>query len=179
MRVALRTQQIIAYESGVTDTVDPLAGSYYIECLTNLMEEEATKYIDKIDSMGGAVAAIEKGYVQKEIVESAYKHQREVENKERIVVGVNEFAVKKEAPIKILRVDPEVERKQTERLDAIKKRRNNEKVRNALNHLRHCAEGDENLMPSILLAVKEYATLGEICDVLREIFGIYKAPTIF
>jgi len=179
VRIALRTQQIIAYENGVTDTADPLAGSYYVEYLTNFIEEEATKYIDKIDSMGGAVAAIEKGYVQKEIVESAYKHQREVESKEKIVVGVNEFTAKGEAPIEILRVDPEVERKQAERLGVTKKKRNNEKVKDTLNHLRHCAEGDENLMPPILLAVKEYATLGEICDVLREVFGEYKAPTIF
>lgn len=179
VRIALRTQQVIAYESGVTDTVDPLAGSYYIECLTNFIEEDTMKYIEKIDSMGGAVAAIEKGYMQKEIVESAYKHQREVENKEKIVVGVNEFAVEEEAPIEILRVDPEVEKKQTERLNVIKKKRNNEKVKDTLNRLRNCAEGDENLMPPILLAVREYATLGEICDVLREVFGEYKAPTIF
>jgi len=179
VRIALRTQQIVAYESGVTDTVDPMGGSYYIEHLTNIIEEEAIKYIDKIDAMGGAVAAIEKGYVQKEIVESAYKHQREVENKEKIVVGVNEFTVKEEVPIEILRVDPEVERKQTERLNAIKKRRNNKEVRDALNYLQHYAKGDENLMPSVLMAVKEYATLGEICDVLKEVFGEYKAPTIF
>jgi methylmalonyl-CoA mutase N-terminal domain/subunit len=179
VRIALRTQQIIAYENGVTDTVDPLAGSYYIEYLTNRIEEEAAKYIEKIDSMDGAVAAIEKGYIQKEIVESAYKHQREVESKERIVVGLNEFTVEEEAPIEILRVDPEVGRKQTERLNAIKKRRSNEKVRNALSYLRHCAEGHENLVPPIILAVKEYLTLGEICDVLREVFGEYKAPTIF
>lgn len=179
VRIALRTQQIIAYENGVTDTVDPMGGSYYIEYLTNIIEEEATKYIDKIDSIGGAVAAIEKGYMQKEIVESAYRHQREVENKEKIVVGLNEFTVKEEAPIEILRVDPEVEKKQTERLNTIKKKRNNEKVRDALSHLRHCAEGNENLMPPILLAVKEYATLGEICNVLKEVFGEYKAPTIF
>jgi methylmalonyl-CoA mutase N-terminal domain/subunit len=179
VRIALRTQQIIAYENGVTDTVDPMGGSYYIEYLTNIIEEEASKYIDKIDSMGGAVAAIEKGYMQKEIVESAYRHQREVENKEKIIVGINEFTVKEEAPIEILRVDPEVEKKQIERLSAIKKKRSNEKVRDALNYLRHCAEGDENLMPPILLAVKEYVTLGEICDVLREVFGEYKAPTIF
>jgi methylmalonyl-CoA mutase N-terminal domain/subunit len=179
VRIALRTQQIIAYESNVADTVDPLAGSYYIEYLTNTVEEEAAKYIDEIDSIGGAVAAIEKGYIQKEIVESAYKHQKEVESKEKIVVGVNEFTVKEEAPIEILRVDPEVERKQTERLNAIKKRRNNEKVRDALNQLRRFAERNENLMPPIFQAVKEYATLGEICDVLREVFGEYKAPTIF
>lgn len=179
VRVALRTQQIIAYENGVTDTVDPIAGSYYIEYLTNLIEEEAAKYIDKIEAMGGAVVAIEKGYVQKEIVESAYRHQREVESKEKIVVGVNEFAMKEEAPIEILRVDPEVERRQAERLSAIKKKRNKDKVRDALKQLHHCAEGDENLMLPILQAVKEYATLGEICGVLREVFGEYKAPTIF
>jgi methylmalonyl-CoA mutase N-terminal domain/subunit len=179
VRIALRTQQVIAYESGVTDTADPMAGSYYLEYLTNIIEEEALKYIEKIDSMGGAVAAIEKGYVQREIVESAYKHQREVEGKEKIVVGVNEFIVKEEVPIEILRVDPEVERKQADRLNSIKKKRNNEKVQGALNNLRYCAEGKENLMPPIRSAIKEYATLGEICNVLREVFGEYKAPTIF
>jgi len=177
--IALRTQQIIAYESGVADTVDPMAGSYCIECLTNQIEEEATKYIDKIDDLGGAVNAIEKGYMQREIVESAYRHQREVENKERTVVGLNQFTVEEETPIPILRVDPEVEKRQIEKLDKVKSRRNQSRLSDALDGLRHATEHDENLMPPIVQAVKEYATLGEICNVLREIYGEYKAPTVF
>jgi len=179
VRIALRTQQIVAYESGVADTVDPLAGSYYIEYLTNQIEEEATQYIEKIDSMGGAVTAIEKGYIQREIVESAYKHQKEVENKDKIIVGVNEFTIEEEVPIKILRIDPAIEKKQIERLKAVKKRRNNKKVKDILSDLQRVAESDENLIPIIFQAVKEYASLGEICDALREVFGEYKAPAIF
>jgi len=177
--IALRTQQIIAYESGVADTSDPLAGSYCIESLTNQIEEEATKCIDKIDGMGGAVNAIEKGYMQSEIVESAYRHQREVEDKERIIVGLNQFAVEEAALIKILRVDPKVEKSQIEKLSCVKNRRSKEKLQDVLSQLRHAAEHDENLMPPIIQAVKAYATLGEICNVLREIYGEYKAPTIF
>jgi len=177
--VALRTQQIIAYESDVADTVDPFAGSYCIESLTNQVEEEATKYIDKIGDMGGATAAIEKGYMQREIVESAYRHQREVENKERIVVGLNQFKTQEEMPIKILRVNPEVEKKQVNKLKTIKKKRNQKRLKNILNQLRHTAEHNENLMPILIQAMKEYTTLGEICDVLRDVYGEYKAPTIF
>jgi methylmalonyl-CoA mutase N-terminal domain/subunit len=178
--VALRTQQMIAYESGAVDTVDPLAGSYYVEYLTNEIEEKATKYIEQIDAMGGAIAAIEKGFMQREITESAYRYQKEVENKKRIVVGVNEFLSEKEAPIKILQIDPEIEEKLVERLQQIKKERNNAKVNEALNKLRRVAEREnENLMTSVLEAVKEYATLGEICNVLREVFGEYKPSTIF
>ena len=179
VRIALRTQQIIAYESGVADTVDPLAGSYYIEYLTNQIEEEAAKYIERIDSMGGAVAAIEKGYIQREIVESAYKHQKEVENKDKIIVGVNDFITEEEVPIKILRIHPSVEKRQVERLKAVKKRRNNEKVENILSDLKRVAESDKNLIPVIFQAVKECASLGDICDALREVFGEYKAPAIF
>jgi len=179
VRIALRTQQIIAYESGVTDTVDPLAGSYYVEYLTNQIEEEAMKYIDRIDSLGGATAAIEKGYMQREIVENAYKHQKQVENKEKIIVGMNEFTVSEKIPMKTLRVAPIVEKRLTKRLKGIKKERNNEKVKSVLDQLRHAAELEENLMPTIIHAVKEYVTLGEICNVLREVFGEYKAPAIF
>ncbi len=179
VRIALRTQQIIAYESGVADTIDPLAGSYYIEYLTNRIEEEAMKYISKIDSMGGAVAAIEKGYIQREIVESAYGYQKEIESGEKVVVGVNEFTGEEKTPIPILRVDPAVEKRQNERLNRMKGKRNNAKVNSALDKLRHVAEGDENLMPVIFEAVKAYASLGEICGVLREVFGEYRAPTIF
>lgn len=179
VRIALRTQQIIAYESGVANTIDPVAGSYYVEALTNEIEERAMEYIEKIDNMGGAVAATEKGYMQREIVESAYKYQREVEAKENIIVGVNDFTVAEEAPIKILRVDPAVEKKQVEQLRALKKNRDNKKVKATLDELKSIEEREENSVPPILKAVKAYVTLGEICDVLREVYGEYKAPTIF
>ncbi|MEM0096742.1 MAG: methylmalonyl-CoA mutase family protein [Candidatus Bathyarchaeia archaeon] len=178
--IALRTQQIIAYESGAADTIDPLGGSYYVEYLTNQIEEKATEYIRRIDEMGGAIAAIEKGFMQREIMESAYRYQKEVESKKRIVVGVNEFTSEEKTLITILRIDPEIEKRLVERLNEVKRQRNNAKVRETLDRLRKAAEKeDENLMPYIIEAVKEYATLGEICDVLREVFGEYKPPTIF
>ena len=178
--VALRTQQIIAYESGVADTVDPLAGSYYVEYLTNQIEEKTAKYIEQIDEMGGAVAAIEKGFMQREIMESAYRYQKEMESKKQIVVGVNEFMAEEKTPIKILRINPEIEKKLIGRLKEIKRQRNQAKVKEVLNNLRKAAENENaNLMPFIIQAVKEYATLGEICDSLREVFGEYKPPSIF
>ncbi|MGB9134954.1 MAG: methylmalonyl-CoA mutase family protein [Candidatus Bathyarchaeia archaeon] len=178
--IALRTQQVIAHESGVTDTVDPLAGSYYIEALTNQIEEEATRYLVEIDRQGGAVNAIENGYMQREITESAYKYQKEVERKDRVVVGVNEFKSKKEAPIKTLKVDLAVEKKVVERLIRVKKERDNAKVGEALEKLRATAgEEEENLVPSILNAVTEYVTVGEICGALREVYGEYKPSTVF
>jgi methylmalonyl-CoA mutase N-terminal domain/subunit len=177
--IALRTQQIIAYESGVADTVDPLAGSYCIESLTAQLEEEATKYIEKIAGMGGAVRAIEKGYMQREIVESAYQHQREIENKQKTIVGLNQFKTEEETPIRILRVNPEVEKKQIRKLQNLKRKRNQKKVAVVLDELRKDAEDDVNLMPCLVKAVKEYATLGEICTVLREIYGEHKASTVF
>jgi len=179
VRVALRTQQIIAYESGVADVIDPLGGSYYVEWLTDKIEEEAMRYIEKIDSMGGAVEAIEKGYIQREIVESAYKYQREVETKQRIIVGVNEFITEEKVPIEILKIDPKIEETLIERLRIIKQQRDSAKVKEVLEELRKAAEKDENLMPAILKAVKAYATIGEICNVLREVYGEYKPPTIF
>ena len=178
--VALRTQQIIAYESGVVDSVDPLAGSYYVEYLTNEIEEKAEKYIEQIDTLGGAVAAIEKGFIQREITDSAYRHQKEVETKKHIVVGVNAFKADEEVPIKILQIDPETERKLTKRLTRIKRERNQAKVNEALAKLRRTAEDEAaNLMPFMLQAVIEYATLGEICDTLREVFGEHKPSCIF
>jgi methylmalonyl-CoA mutase N-terminal domain/subunit len=179
VRIALRTQQVVAYESGVTDTIDPIAGSYYVEALTNEIERRAMEYIERIDNMGGAVVAIEKGFMQREIVESAYKYQREVETKERVIVGVNDFTVKEEVPIKTLRVDPEVEKRQVKRLEALKNKRNNQKVKTTLDNLYDTVEKEANLMPSILEAVKVYATLSEICDVLRRVYGEYKSPSIF
>ena len=178
--VALRTQQIIAHETGATDTVDPIAGSYYVEYLTNEIEERATRYIEQIDSMGGAVAAIEKGFIQREITESAYKHQKEVEAKKRIVVGVNEFQTKDEIPMKLHQTDPAVEKQLVEQLGKIKRERNQTKTNEALDRLRRAAEKeDENLMPFVFEAVKEYATLGEICGTLREVFGEHKPSSIY
>jgi len=177
--VALRTQQIIAYESGVVDSVDPLAGSYYIEYLTSEIEKKAEKYIEHIDAMGGAIAAIEKGFIQHEITDSAYRHQKEVEAKKRIVVGVNEFKTE-EAPMKILQIDPESERKSAERLECVKRERNQANVKEALSKLRRAAEDEKaSLMPFVLQTVKEYATLGEICGTLREVFGEHKPSSIF
>ena len=178
--VALRTQQIIACESGAVDAVDPLGGSYYMEYLTDEIEERAEKYIEQIDGMGGAVAAIEKGFMQREITESAYRFQKEVEAKKRIVVGVNDFRVHEDVPIKLLRVDPAIEKKLVDQLKEIKQKRNKAKVDEALNGLRRAAESEDTaLMPLVLDAVKEYASLGEICDVLREVFGEYRPPSIF
>jgi methylmalonyl-CoA mutase N-terminal domain/subunit len=175
VRVALRTQQIVAHESGATDTIDPLAGSYYVEALTNEMEKVTFDYIRKVDEMGGAIVAIEKGFFQKEIADSAYKYQKEIEEMKRIVVGVNDFKNEKEdLPIELLRVDREAEKMQTAALSKLKRERNKKKVEDALNNLRHAAEKDENLMPTIIDAVKVYSTLGEICEVLRQIYGEYK-----
>jgi methylmalonyl-CoA mutase N-terminal domain/subunit len=175
---ALRTQQIIAYESGVTNTVDPLGGSYFVEYLTNKIEEEASEYIEKIDEMGGAPSAIQKGFYQKEIAESAYKFQRDMEDRKRAIVGLNEFVTDAKAAIKILRVDQEAEKRQIKRLRKVRAERNGKKVKEALEKLRKAAEGQENLMPYFLEAVKAYATNGEVSDTLREVFGEYKPTTI-
>ncbi|MCJ7767248.1 methylmalonyl-CoA mutase family protein [Candidatus Bathyarchaeota archaeon] len=178
--IALRTQQIIACESGVVDTVDPLAGSYYIESLTNEIEEKATRYIEEIDRIGGAVAAVEKGFMQREITESAYRFQKKVEAKKQVVVGVNEFRGEEEIPIKTLQMNPAIEKKLVEQLNHMKNQRNKARVNEALGKLRVVAEKESiSLMPCIIEAVKEYATLGEICDSLREVYGEYKPPSIF
>jgi len=177
--IALRTQQIIAYESGVADTIDPLGGSYVIEAMTNEIERRAMEYIEKIDQMGGMIKAIESGYVQKEIHESAYKHQLAVERGEEIIVGVNKFQIQEDARIgEILKVDPELEKKQKERLKKLKERRDNEKVRKLLNKIKEVASTDENLFPYVLEAVKAYATVGEISNALREVFGEYTETVI-
>ena len=174
--VALRTQQIVAYESGLADVVDPLAGSYYVEAMTNRIEKEAWEYIKKIDDLGGAVAAIEKGYIQKEIQDSAYKWQMDVESGARVIVGVNKFQVEEEAPKNLLKVDASVGEKQKAKVEAMKAKRDNAAVQAALAELKKaCADEHENLMPHILAAVKTYATLGEICGVMREVFGEYEA----
>jgi methylmalonyl-CoA mutase N-terminal domain/subunit len=172
--IALRTQQIIAYESGVADTIDPLAGSYYVEALTTQIEEAAADYIRRIDEMGGAPMAIERGFIQSEIEESAYRYQMEIESGDRIVVGVNEFYIEEEPPKGLLKVDPAVADLQCKKLADVKASRNGEAVEKSLEALKAAAEGTDNLVPYILDAVREYATLGEICDTLREVFGEYK-----
>ena len=174
VQIALRTQQLIGYESGVADTVDPLGGSYYIEELTEEIFNRAKKYIDKIDEFGGAASAIEQGFIQREIQDSAYRYQREIEKSERVVVGVNKFQVEEESPKGLLRVDPTVRVSQIERLKRLKYERDNVRVKNILSELKNAAEGKDNLMPIILEAVKAYATLGEICDALRNVFGEYQ-----
>jgi methylmalonyl-CoA mutase N-terminal domain/subunit len=175
VRVALRTQQIIAHESGVANTVDPLAGSYYVEALTNEIEQKATEYIQKIDDLGGAITAIEKGFFQKEIADSAYKYQREIDEKARTIVGVNDYKTEEiECPIELLRVDPKAEKEQVAGLQKLKRERDNRKVKEVLEKLHYSAEKDENLMPTIIDAVKVYATLGEISEVLRQVYGEYK-----
>jgi methylmalonyl-CoA mutase N-terminal domain/subunit len=172
--IALRTQQIIGYEIGVTDTVDPLGGSYYIEALTDCVEKDVMDYINKIDEMGGAVAAIEKGFMQREIQQSAYTYQRQIETEERIVVGVNKFLSDTEMPKDLLRVNPAVADRQVESLKRIQAERDQRQVADVLQRLRLVAQTDENIMPSVIEAVKAYATLGEICGILREVYGEYQ-----
>lgn len=179
VRIALRTQQIVAYESGVVDVVDPLAGSYYVESLTDELEKKALEYIKKIDEMGGAPAAMENGYIQREIQNSAYAYQKEVESKRKIIVGVNMFQIEEEPPKNLLKVDPKVGELQKQKLERLRKERDNQKVHETLEALRKACEDTENVMPYILDAVKAYATLGEICGVMREVFGEYKAANIF
>ncbi|HVB26203.1 MAG TPA: methylmalonyl-CoA mutase family protein [Ktedonobacteraceae bacterium] len=170
-RVALRTQQILAYETGVADIVDPLAGSYYVESLTNEIEQQAWQYIERIDALGGSVRAIEHGFMQAEIEQAAYSYQQELDEQQAIVVGVNRFVQENEARPELLRMDPEIGRKQAAKLAALRQKRDNECVQQALTALEQCAAGTENLLPYIISAVEAYATLGEISDTMRHIFG--------
>jgi methylmalonyl-CoA mutase N-terminal domain/subunit len=174
VRIALRTQQLIAYESGVADMIDPLGGSYAVEALTDEIERRSREYIEKIEAMGGAVKAIESGYIQGEIGESAYQYQKEIEAKKRIIVGLNQFQVEEEPLRDILRINPEAERYQKEKLARVKRERNNAKVKETLADLKKTAQGTANLVPPILEAVRAYVTLGEISDTLREVFGEYR-----
>jgi methylmalonyl-CoA mutase N-terminal domain/subunit len=169
--IALRTQQVLAYESGVADSVDPLAGSYFVESLTDTLEAEAMEYIERIDSMGGALAAIEQGFPQREIQESSYRYQKDIESEKRVVVGVNKFVSSYPKPSGLLRLDPEVAKRQKERLARVKQERNGDAVGAALKKLEGAARGTENTMPAFLECVAAYATIGEVCDVLRGVFG--------
>jgi methylmalonyl-CoA mutase N-terminal domain/subunit len=176
-RIALRTQQIIAHETGVTDTIDPFAGSYYVERLTNELEAQAQELLDRVEDMGGAVAAIESGYMQREIQEAAVRQQQEIEEGKRIVVGVNKFQTEDGDAKTIFRLNTEVARAQVERLRKLRAERDGGEVQASLARLNEAARGDDNLMPAILDAVKSYATLGEICGELRQVFGEYRPPT--
>jgi len=175
--LALRTQQILAHETGVANTVDPLGGSYFLETLTNEMEEAASKYIRKIDGMGGMIPAIERGYPQREIADASYRYQISVDRKEKIIVGVNEFAGE-EKPIEILRIDESIREQQSLQLRKLRSERSNEEVARELTALRKAAQGTENLMPHIYAAVKAYATLGEICECLRDVFGTHEEASV-
>jgi methylmalonyl-CoA mutase N-terminal domain/subunit len=173
-RVALRTQQVIAHESGVADTVDPLAGSYAIEELTREIEQRVVDYLHKIDAMGGTLRAIEAGYIQREIQNAAYEYQRAVETDEAVVVGVNRFQSDEGPQVKTLRVDPLIEKNQIERLRALRQRRDSNAVETALGKLEEAARGTENVLPRILVCVEAYATIGEVSNRLRNVWGEYR-----
>jgi methylmalonyl-CoA mutase N-terminal domain/subunit len=176
--IALRTQQVIAHESGVTNAADPLGGSWLVEKLTNEIEAEALDYFRRIDALGGMVTAVERGFPQREVQEAAFRFQREVERRERVIVGVNDY-VMDEKPVPILYIDEAVEKEHTARVKALRERRDDAGVRRTLEDLKDAARGADNLMPPIIEASRAYATLGEMCDALREVFGEYEEPPVF
>ncbi|MBT8379648.1 MAG: methylmalonyl-CoA mutase family protein [Ignavibacteria bacterium] len=178
VRIALRTQQIVAEESGAANTIDPLAGSYFVEAMTDRIEKEALVYIDKIDAMGGMIEAIDAGFIQTEIQKSAYKYEMEIEENERIIVGVNKYQMKEEEPKDLLKIDIKVQEEQIKFLNKIKSERNSEEVKLKLNNLKEAANSDANLIPFIVDAVRDYASVGEICNILREVFGEYKEHVV-
>ena len=179
VRIALRTQQILAHESGVANTIDPVGGSYFIEALTNQMEEECYKYFDKIDALGGVIPAIEKGFFQMEIANAAYRYQKEIEQKKRTIVGVNDYVLDEHVRIELLEMDPEGEKRQLTRLKETKEKRDNKRANEVMDTLRSKADTDENLIPYIIDCVKAYCTLGEISGLFREVFGEYKEEPLF
>ena len=180
VKIALRTQQIIAHETGVTNSIDPLGGSYFIEALTDKMEKGAEAYFDKIDALGGVIPAIEAGFFQREIAESAYRYQLELDRKEKIIVGMNDYIEDNEKiDIPILSIPPEVEIKQRERIAQVRNTRDNLKVNESLDALRRAAEDGSNLMPPLIECTKAYVTLGEMCNTLAEVFGIYEEQAVF
>ncbi|HEX9615269.1 MAG TPA: methylmalonyl-CoA mutase family protein, partial [Bacteroidota bacterium] len=179
-KIALRTQQVLAYETGVPNTIDPLAGSYFVEALTTKMEQEAEQYFESIDAMGGVIPAIEAGFFQREIAEAAYRYQRELDKKEKIIVGVNDFVEEdRRIEIPILEISPEVERKQRQRIAEVRKGRSESAVSESLANLSAAASDGRNLMPYLLECTRSYVTLGEMCSALAEIYGVYEEPAVF
>jgi methylmalonyl-CoA mutase N-terminal domain/subunit len=180
VKIALRTQQVLAYETGVPHTIDPLAGSYFVENLTNKMEDQAEEYFSKIDDLGGVIAGIEAGFFQNEIARAAYQYQKEIEEKERIIVGVNDFIEEEEKiEIPILEIKKEVEEKQIQRLQALRQSRDENEVSKALSDLEKTAKNNQNLMPEFINCAKVYVTLGEMINVLKNIYGEYVEPAEF
>jgi methylmalonyl-CoA mutase N-terminal domain/subunit len=177
-RIALRTQQIIAYESGAPQAIDPLAGSYYVETLTNEIENRANEYLQKIEAMGGMLRAIERGYVQQEIQNAAYEYQKKVDHHESVVVGVNRFTIDEEKPIPLQRIDEALERKQVERVRGLRARRDASVWKQAVQRVEEAARESANLMPHIVAAVEANATVGEISDAMRRVFGEYKEAVV-
>jgi methylmalonyl-CoA mutase N-terminal domain/subunit len=177
-RIALRTQQLLAFETGVANTIDPLGGSYFIESLTDEMERQAEAYFKRIDEYGGVIPAIEAGFFQKEIADAAFRYQQELEQRRRIMVGVNDFTVDDEPPIDILRIDPRLESEQAARVEDVRRKRDQARCSNALNRLRRAAAGTDNLMPYILDAVRAYATEGEIMRAMIDVFGTYTETAV-
>jgi methylmalonyl-CoA mutase N-terminal domain/subunit len=178
-KVAVRTQQILAHELGITNTVDPLGGSYFIESLTSQIEKNIYEEFLKVESFGGAIAAIEKGYYLSAITDGAIRRQKEFDRGERVAIGVNKYRIESQIPVGAFKIDPAIEKKQIERLNQVKKERNAKAVREALEFVREVAKGDENLVPPVLEAVRAYATVGEICNILREVFGEYQGREYF
>jgi methylmalonyl-CoA mutase, N-terminal domain len=179
VRLALRTQQVIAHETGVVNTIDPLGGSYFVEDLTNRLEGEAYEYFDRIRALGGVVPAIKENFFQREIADASFRYQSEVEAKQRIIVGVNRYQQADEGEVELLRVDPALETKQIERVQSLRSRRDPAAAEAALDRLRQDADGDENLMPLIIDAARAYVTMGEMCDVLREVWGTWRETPVF
>ena len=179
-RIALRTQQVIAHESGAASTIDPLGGSYHVESLTSTLEAQAYEYFDRIDALGGVVPAIEENFFQREIAEAAYRYQSEVESGKRVIVGVNRYVLDDEEPIAILKIDPTLEQKQIDSLAAVKAGRDSAQVESRLAALKEAAAKDGvNLMPPIIDAARDYVTLGEMCDALREVWGVWRETPVF
>jgi methylmalonyl-CoA mutase N-terminal domain/subunit len=179
VRLALRTQQVIAHETGVVNTIDPLGGSYYLEHLTSELERQAYEYFDRIAELGGVIPAIEENFFQREIAEASFRYQSEVEAGQRVIVGVNRYELEAETPLEILRIDPALERKQIERVRGVRARRDSAAVEQALGDLRRAAEGDSNLMEPIMAASRAYATMGEMCDALRDVWGTWRETPVF
>jgi methylmalonyl-CoA mutase N-terminal domain/subunit len=179
VRIALRTQQVIAHETGVVNTIDPLGGSYYLEDLTNRLEAEAYDYFDRIEKLGGVIPAIEENFQQREIAEASFRYQAEVEAKQRVVVGVNRYQLEDEGEIEILRIDPALEEKQIARVQALRDRRDSAEVERTLARLKQGAEKEENMMPLLIEASRAYVTMGEMCDALRETWGTWRETPVF